>query len=250
MLRYVLTIASTLLLPTFTAFAQHAGDVHFHYNNTSDKILISDGEFAPSGARYFEGDFNSNPFIPLLTPNPGFETTFGLGRNPVTPNDIIGLKLHQAPGGNWLTVFDAALGQLVETHDYSINFEHSGMFNVDIFAHSFDLHRTSFYESFGFPEDFLAIAQASGSGTIHQHHDFRLSSNAPTGAYGFMVSLASDRGTVADSDPFWLIFNKGMTDPDFHNAISSITAVPEPNSLLALAGMALTGCLLRRRSRA
>jgi len=61
-----------------------------------------------------------------------------------------------------------------------------------------------------------AISQADGNGDFHAHVDFFLEPNgAPDpppelGAYGLKLSLSTDEIGIADSDPFFIIFNFGL----------------------------------------
>ena len=55
-----------------------------------------------------------------------------------------------------------------------------------------------------------------------------------------------------DSDPFWIIWNHGMSDDDFDDlalAKFGVSAVPEPTSFCVFA-MGTAALVLRRRKRA
>ncbi len=236
---FAVTLA--LLIPMNAALAQHEGDVHFAYEG--GKIVILDGE--PSfkyGHRYFEGGFGFGGLFDRFTSDPGFET---FGEFPIGAGDIIRFDLHTGHHGHYLNFFDPELGQISSAHDHSINIlkgpSNNPILNVDVLAETFEVNN---HPTFGFG----LIGAAGSTGYFHQHANFQLSSSAPVGAYGFLMSLNTDATGIGNSDPFWMIFNYGMDEPGFHNAISAFTAVPEPSSLLALAGIAAIGCLSRRRT--
>ena len=94
------------------------------------------------------------------------------------------------------------------------------------------------------------------SGDIHDHVVFDLLNDATAsfGAYGIMFQLQSDFATAdgtmdLSSDPFWIIFNHGMSSSDFDNfalpAFGVGAAIPEPGTGVVL--LALCGVVMGRR---
>lgn len=104
----------------------------------------------------------------------------------------------------------------------------------------------------------LAGTTTNGNGFLHDHITWDLldDDTAPNGAYGLLVQLQSDfapfdNNVALSSDPFWIVFNHGMSQSDFLNvALPSfgVVAVPEPSSVLFLG---VTACVFgfRRRRR-
>ena len=216
-------------------FAQHGGDILIDYQG--GKIFIKPG---PEGL-VFEGEFY--PPIPLLgqplpfTDDPGFDT---LGEETgiygLIPGDIIGynvmgpLAYHDGASLATPTVDLLIIKGLTATVTATSGFQPGfgiGLVNLD-------------FDDNGNP-----------IGVFHKHVDFKLSSaSAPFGAYGVQLQLFSTNPTISPSDPFWIVFNWGLDDESFEEAVHAIT-IPETSSLtLALcAGAAAAGLGLRRRVR-
>ena len=73
-----------------------------------------------------------------------------------------------------------------------------------------------------------SIGQSSSSGDFHSHVDFRLEplTDVPEetplpGAYGFKLSLSSDNMAVAESDPFFIVFQFGIDEEQFGDALDA-----------------------------
>ena len=103
------------------------------------------------------------------------------------------------------------------------------------------------------------IGLASSGGNVHDHITWDLldDSSAPTGAYGILVQLQSDFSTLdgnidLSSDPFWLVFNHGMSTEEFETmALPSfgISSVPEPACSTILLLVCGTVMVKRRRTK-
>ena len=86
------------------------------------------------------------------------------------------------------------------------------------------------------------------SGGLHQHISFQLdplSLDSPEyGAYGLLMELTTHVDSpvgLSNSDPFYLVFNFGLDDSQFDDALGAFAAqVPEPASygLVGLAAVA------------
>lgn len=228
--------ATAMFVVAAGAFAQHGGDILVDYQG--GKIFVKPG---PEGL-VFEGEFS--PPEPLLgeplpfTDDPGFDTLGEeTGHYGLIPGDILGynvmgpLVFHD---GNALATPTADLliiRGVTATVTGSSGFQ--GGFGIGIVDLDFD--------DFGQP-----------IGVFHKHVQYKLSSAlAPTGAYGVQLQLWSNNLTIAPSDPFWIIFNWGLDEETFEDAVHDITAIPEASSLAlaVLAGVPAAAFALRRRRR-
>ena len=87
---------------------------------------------------------------------------------------------------------------------------------------------------------------------IDSHVDFILSSGAADGVYGLLLNIESDNLsgelTSNTSEAFWVLFNNGLSEEVFENAVGNFeaTAVPEPTACI-FAPVALVALLKRRR---
>ncbi|WP_442482295.1 PEP-CTERM sorting domain-containing protein [Aeoliella sp. SH292] len=221
----IASIGFASLLAASTASAQHDhGDVDFSYD--SGKIAI---EFGDEG-RVFEGEFvgPDSGFYKSEDPGFGSEVDEGLG---IDPLDYIGFNV---------------LGPLV-FHDgnsfvpTSATLTIEGAANTDVEVSSSTMSGSGL------------VGRADAGGTIHSHIDFVLADSAPIGAYGLLLSLSAfdefgqPKLGVADSDPFYLVLNRGLEEEVFEGAVGAFAAqVPEPTSL-ALLGVGLAVWAVRRK---
>lgn len=215
-----LTRVVVLLATSSFANAQHS-DVEFSY--TGGQINV---EFGPDGPA-FEGDFPTSGGLNGFTTEPGFasEINEGLG---IGPGDAVRynvrgpLRYHDgnafAPTTATITGDDQPqTGTVVINHDTSAADGLEGL-----------------------------IGEANGAGDFHADPGWFLSVPAAIGAYGVLLNLETDAPGIAASDPFYIVFNYGLDEPDFDATLSHFAAaVPEPAmlSLLTLGGL----ILLRRR---
>jgi len=245
----VLPLATALVtLMSASAVAQHS-DIEFKYS--SGKI---DVEFGAEG-QVFEADFPTTGASEQFTTDPGFGSEVDEGAG-ITPEDIIDynilgpLKFHNgtafAPvsSGVQILIEDTPNGSLTVTDSLSTPTTGPGFIGL------------------------AGVDEGDGLGTLHSHVDFTLqpgefdlNDNPPVGAYGLLMSLSSFESDgvtptgIADSDPFYIVFNFGLAEGEggtFETAVGAFAAeVPEPSStLLAVMGMlGIAMATIRRRRR-
>lgn len=210
------------------ASAQHS-DIEIGYKD--GKIALEVG----SEGRVFRGDFPTSDLFEQTTDDPGFATNVAEGLL-VNGLDVIdynilgplgyhdGTSFSTVPAGANITIEDNPGGSLV----------------VDALT-------------VGPVTGPRFIGQANSSGNVHSHIDFALnplSLDTPAyGAYGLLMELTTDEPGIANSDPFYIVFNFGLEAPQFDQAVGAFAArIPEPASL-ALAGLGAVGVgCLRNRS--
>jgi hypothetical protein len=207
---------------TSTLHAQHE-DIEFGYDDTSSPTAF---DFSPlpfdavtaDGFDVLQSNFEAlDPFVldDFAADQPGFAT-----------NAMDGLVVNSGDG-ILITVVDASVessfgvGFVNFYNPGSDKLEATGRIAFEDNTNSTDdlvLNGTSI-ESGDLPQ-FIDIGDSGGD--IHDHIKWDLldDDTASIGAYGILVQLQSDfspRDGVADvtSDPFWLVFNRGMSVADF-----------------------------------
>lgn len=233
----ILSVAVALLmaLPT-VAPAQHDGDIEFEYAAGQIGFVNGDPGYA-DGLTVFGAEMTFNPggFGHGSTIFPGFEHEDG----GLTPGDLIDYTVLQSRFGNYLNYWNPLTGLVENTPD---------LFRID----NFDIgsggnHLVGQLTGGGGPPAGHFIGMVDGSGDFHHHVRFNLvnPNSAAVGAYAILFDLRSSNPLIADSDPFWIVWNFGMSETD-HAAAMSFFAAPEPGSLplLLIAGL---GALCRRR---
>ncbi len=220
---------TTLTLITLNppALAQHSGDVEFGYANNQIQIVSGDQ------GRVFESAFDTSGLFEQNTDDPGFFSGAAEGLS-VNPGDTIdynilgplgfhdGTGFATAPTGAAVLIEDNPGGTLAVSETTTGPITGPGV-----------------------------IAVADGGGAVHAHIDFTLDPETldtpEFGAYGLLMQLTTDASGVADSDPFYIVFNFGLTEPVFENAVGDFASiVPEPASLV-VAGIGGLMMLTRRR---
>lgn len=187
-------------------------DIQFWYDEGRIEVNtehegVATGEFATSG------------FFQQFEANPGFasETDIGLG---VNSGDLITYNVLDD-----LRFWDGA-SFAVPPDDVQIR--------VDNNAGPDTVVDNSSGEQFGSSvAPFVnVIDQAGGGGDFHSHVDFYLEPlpeaappTPPFGAYGLKLNLSTDAIGVADSEPFFVVFNFGLGAGEFGQAIDAFVAL-------------------------
>lgn len=186
-------------------------DVVFKYQNSkivlTEDLLVSPGVFPTSG---ISQQFTSNPGF-----NSESDVGFGIG-----PNEAI--------------VYNV-LDHLLYWNGTSLTAPHPDTAIVINNVPSFSVPDTTVSGSTGeilggFAPPRNRIGASSSSGDFHSHVSFELTptntpgtfSPTPLGAYGLKLNLSTSAIGVADSDPFLVVFNFGLNNTAFANAVAAM----------------------------
>jgi hypothetical protein len=221
------------LLVGLWAGSATAGEIH----GSDIELEIEGGKLITHNGRYFESELTGTDPGPYVSEAPGFDSLPGL----LEEGEQIGFNVLQsllywdgeeltAPGsGVGLSLFLGSNSRVVTQSSGSLAGFNLGGGGLDEF------------------ENYV--------GNFHKHFDFVLSLGAPIGAYGVLLELTpAGSSTFSASDPFLLVFNRGLGAEAFESGVDAmvqVTAVPEPSSI-ALAGLGvagLAGAAVRRRMR-
>jgi len=108
------------------------------------------------------------------------------------------------------------------------------------------------------------VDEASTTGALHTHLNWFIEGDRPAGAYLAQLQLVDPAGKYADSSPFYVLFNNGLTASDFQAAYLSrlleptpiplpepvIPSVPEPAAAwMMLTALGALHLVARRRKR-
>lgn len=201
--------------------AQHS-DAEFGYDNTVSPtgFEIEGDVFTQEGILVIESSMEElDPFTPgdFSADQPGFAT-----------NDAEDLLVNSGDS-IWISTLDASVdsafgvGYVNFYNPVSNALEATGRIALeDNTASTLDLVLNADAIESGVNLQFIDVADAGGN--IHDHVVFDLldDATAPIGAYGVLVQLHSDFGPIdgdieLSSEPFWIVFNHGMTEADFED---------------------------------
>ena len=112
---------------------------------------------------------------------------------------------------------------------------------------------TAIFDEVGFTQSafFEGALWPEPDGAIHQHFTFTLS-DSPSGLPGpttgaYRILLQASSSSYAPSTPFYVVFNRGLGDEQFEEAIHAM-AVPEPGTYAMLGlGLGVIALVARRR---
>ena len=237
------------LLPQCIA-AQHS-DIEFGYDNTTSPtgFVIEQDNMTTDGIQFFEAEFDEFAGD-YFSDDPGFVTNDAEGLLVNSGDDIwvnfLDASTNSAFGVGFLNYYNPVTDSLEAIGRLSVS-DNAGAGTDDLILAGASIES-------GVNPQFLGTGDVDGD--IHDHISFDLldDATAPDGAYGVLVQLQADFDTPdgnmdLSSAPFWIIYNKNMTESDFEeNALPAfgVAPIPEPGSVLFL-GLGATVLLIRRR---
>ena len=225
-------LLASALAPSWVQAQAHVHNGDVQPTIVSGKITLPSSQtVASNGYSLFEGDFGDLIKGPYKTTSPGFNT-FAFAADTVVNYTAVG-ALSFWNGTAWSNTVPSSEYVLLEGN----------------------LGEETRWTSTGPTGDVTGLlGQASPDELeLHEHVAFSVASRAggtpSVGAY--LVTLQLSATGYETSDPFYLVFNRGLAATAFETSVSALTSpVPEPSSmLLALAGVAAMGGLVAKRRR-
>ena len=202
------------LMPAM-AVAQHS-DVDFRYTGAQ---VVPD--LSPDSNFVYRGTFPTSGFGAQFTIQPGFASESDIGAGIGGGDEIVYNVLDDLYFWDGITMdFQTpAAGTQIRIG------------NVGTSVPDTIVHATSGVQLGSFSPDTNRIGAAGGTGEFHSHVDFTLEppgGSPADGVYGLKVSLSTDAAGIADSDPFFLAFNFGLSAALFDQAVLDYEAALNP----------------------
>jgi hypothetical protein len=249
MLFRLILFVTTLTCLSSNVLAQHS-DLEFGYDDTSNPsaFVLSPLSFDATTADgislnesvmeeldpFTSGDFSAD--------QPGFASNPGQGLS-VNPGDFIMIcavdaSQHSSFGVGFVNFYNPATDALEASGRIAVK-DNSGA-TADLVLNGNAIESG---------DDLQFIGVADSTGTVHDHivWDLLDDATAPVGAYGLLVQLQSDFDPVdgnedLSSEPFWIVFNYGMTDSDFENlALTKFGVLTSGSAVLLERGVTYGG---------
>lgn len=215
-------LAAATLIPGLAMAEEHLHEGDVIPSVVAGKITVTSSQtLSDGGFALFEGDFGDLIKGPYKTSAPGFNTLAFAPSTIVNYSAVGSLKFWD--GLSWSSTLpaneyvrlDGNLGEDTRWNGSGVTGDATGL-----------------------------LGQADG-GELHEHLDFsvaRVGGGVPSiGAY--MVGLSLSATGYTSSDPFYLVFNRGLSMENFETSVEALTSpVPEPSTwLLACLGLAAVG---------
>ena len=268
-----------ILIATFLpaiSYGQEDIDIEFGFDDFTNptEIEVEFDQLTTEGLGFTDGAFEELFGNDLETENPGFITpaTEGGGETGrFNPGDQVNILFLDAAassdtnlGQGFVTFFNPATGALeASPTDITIESQLDGSSTLSGTSITGSNSLLISEASDGFlvsnaadPDENLTL----GLGEIHNHLNFDLDdATAQVGAFGLLLQFEADiagpDGNVDGiaeftSDPFFLIFNNGLSEEEFGTALVAFgapEAIPEPAAGLVLTAVA--GAIMTRRRR-
>jgi hypothetical protein len=192
--------AAGLLGAASMAAAQHQGDVILEVQDGKIVTGMVDDFGQPQYPHYVWSENFGSAGWPNFAADPGYDSPAGA----FVPGTVVGLSIRRA-----LRVWDADEEHFDDIPDETISI--SRLSNT-ITTPAADPGCEALSS--------LALGAANASGIIHIHPDYFL--NAPHGAGVYLLELEvwADAEGVSPSDPFWIVFNQNMAQPEVADAVA------------------------------
>ena len=222
-------LATAACVPASTWAQVHEGDIEMSI--VANRITLAGNDaFHGNGLAVFEADFGDLGGGPYKTDDPGFDSTAGTfaAGTLINYRALGGLQFwtgsawQPAVLANEFVRLDGNLGELTSWHTSGVQGDASGL-----------------------------VGQAGAAGQVHEHLDFsvaRMGGGVPSvGAYLIQLQLTSP--TYASSVPFYMAFNRGLSEASFETAVTALAAVPEGQTWALMGvGVLAMGAFMRRRN--
>jgi len=217
--KYAALLAGLLSFAGASSAADHAGDIGVYADQ--GQLQLGGASFAVqagTGHKVFRADFSDRVLGDWGTYNPGFQTQ---GTNRLKAGALIGFEglaaLNFWDGSAWVA---APAGPDLAVEDFV---EAQTVWNGQGVT----------------PGETQYLGEVKANGILHEHLWFYITEGAAVGAY--QISLRLTSADYLSSDPFHIVFNRGLQASEFaqaHQAWVQTSAVPEPSAaLLLLAGV-------------